>query len=155
RRRKAVELEIRVSRVQRAQKFFVPLDTELWVQSALHQHARSAERDCLVNLLANLFKGLDVRVRLSGPSVEGAEGADDVADVRVVDVAVNDVRDDAFGVFATPNLVRRHAHTRDVVRLEKDGALLRRHALAREHAVKYGLDVFRVHKTQSTNPPVF
>src|SRR5947209_2996997 len=145
RRREAVELKVRVSRVQRAQEFFVPLQGEVRVQTALHQHARAAERDGLVNLLANLLEGSDIRVGLSGPPVESAEGADDVADVRVVDVAVNDVRDDASGVLATPNLVRRRAHSRDVVRLEKDGALLRRHASARENAVEDGLDVCRSH----------
>src|SRR5205085_11003970 len=87
-RREAMELEVRVARVERAQKVFVPLDAEVRVEPALHEHAGAAEREGLVDALADVFERADVRVGLARPPVEGAEGADDVADVRVVDVAV-------------------------------------------------------------------
>jgi hypothetical protein len=86
------------------------------VQAALHQDARAAERDSLVNLLANLFDGADVGVWFAGATVEGAESADDVADVRVIDVAINDVGDDARRVSSLANLVGGDADARDVVR---------------------------------------
>src|SRR5215218_3693986 len=140
-RREAVELEIWIARVKLAQEVFVPLDAEVGMQPALHQHARAAERDGLVDSLANLFERLDVSVGLSRPPVEGAEGADDVADVRVVYVAVDDVRDDARGVLARANLVGGRAHARDVEGLKQGRALLRRHAPAFNYAVENRLNV--------------
>ena len=54
-------------------------------------------------------------MRLSGPAelarpaIERAEGADNVADIRVVDVAINDVRDDVVLVPTLPHFVGRRA----------------------------------------------
>jgi hypothetical protein len=39
RRREAVQLKLRILCVQRPQQIFVPLDIEIRMQSALHQHA--------------------------------------------------------------------------------------------------------------------
>jgi hypothetical protein len=78
---------------------------------------------------------------VSGSAIESAKSADDVADVRVVDVAVNDVSDDAFGVKAFANLVRREANAYKIVRLKKRRTILGGKALAGESAVKNRLNV--------------
>ena len=93
-RRKAVQLKAGIFRMQRPQQIFVPLDIKIGMQPALHQHAGAAERDRLVDPLADLFDRMHVSVRLAGPAIERAERADDVAHVGVIDVAVDDVGDD-------------------------------------------------------------
>ena len=135
-RRKAVQLELRILCVQRAKQVLIPLDIEVRVKAALHQHARAAEFDRLIDTLLDLFHRMDVGVGFSRPSVEGAEGADDVADIRIVDIAVDDVRYDLITVLALADLVGREADTQNVLRFEKRGAIVGRKAFAREGFVQ-------------------
>src|ERR1700694_5762052 len=114
-RRKTVQLKVRIIRTQSAQEVFIPLETEVWMQPALHQHSRTAERDGLVNLRANLIHRAHISVRGTGPSIKGAEGADHVADVGVVDVSIDDVGDDVVRVTALANLIRSRADFGHVV----------------------------------------
>ena len=58
---------------------------------------------------------MNVSVGLSRSAIKRAECADDVADVRVIDVAVNDVSDDVIGIFALADFVRRRADFGNVV----------------------------------------
>ena len=98
-RRKTVKLKFRIFCVQRAQQLLVPLDIKIRMQAALHQHAGAAESDRLVDPFADLVDRMHVRVGLARPAIKRAERADDVADVRVIDVAVDDVGDDVGGFF--------------------------------------------------------
>ena len=61
---------------------------------ALHQNLRAAERDRLLDLLVHLVERDDVGVVVLFRPVKRAELAIDVADVGVIDIAVNDVGDD-------------------------------------------------------------
>src|SRR5690349_10117914 len=111
------------------------------MQTALHQHAGAAERDRLVDLLADLVERADVSVRRTGATIERAERADDVADVRVVDVAIDDVCAEVVRMSARAYLVGRSAHPRDVVRFKKLRALIRGHPLTSEHPVQDRLNI--------------
>ena len=62
---------------------------------------------------------MNVRVGLARPPVKCTESADDVADVRVVDVAVDDVGDNVGGIFSHADLVRGEADADKIVRFEK------------------------------------
>src|SRR5688572_24589956 len=110
------------------------------MKSALHQHTGAAERDRLVDLLADLVERPNIRVRRAGPAIERAEGADHVADVRVVDVSIDDVRDHVSGMTAGTNLIRGDTHAGDVVRLEQRRAFFNGHAFAREHSIENRLN---------------
>src|SRR5258708_36571232 len=98
RRRKTMQLKTRVPRGQGPQQIFVPFDAKGRVQSALHQHTRAAQGNRLVNLRANLVDRAHVSIRGARPSIKRAERADYIADVRVVDVAIDDVSDDVVGL---------------------------------------------------------
>lgn len=75
------------------------------MQSALHQHAGPAKLDRFIDAFLYLFDRMDVCVRPSRPSIKGAEGADDVADVGIIDVAVNYICDDIGWIFSLANFV--------------------------------------------------
>src|SRR5580765_4042743 len=72
----------------------IPLLVQLWVMAALHENLGAAKGDGFLDFLIDFVEGDYVGVVVFLNAVEGAEFAIDVADVGVVDVAVNDVSDD-------------------------------------------------------------
>ena len=87
-----------VARLDRAEEILVVVDAEVGVVAALHEQAGAAERERLLDLLED--HGLRQQVALAlvaGPAVEGAEVAVGDADVRVVEVPVDDERDPRAG----------------------------------------------------------
>jgi len=105
RRRETVQLKARILRAQRAQKIFIPFDSKIRMQPTLHQHAGAAKRNGLVDFRANLIDGSDVSVGRAGPPIESAKGADYIADIRVINVAIDDVGDDVVEMTALPNFI--------------------------------------------------
>ncbi len=105
----------------------------------LHQHARAAERERLLDLLVDHRLGQQVPLALvARAAVEGAEVAVGDADVRVVDVAVDDERD-ATRVGAAPAQLVRGATDRDqVARLEQREGVGVGDALAVERLLQDG-----------------
>src|SRR5580658_6397066 len=81
-----------------------PIDLEIGMNAALHQHAGSAHLESLGNFVVNGFEVENVAlvrawIRLAGAgqrAIEGAKGAVFSAEVRVVDVAIDDVGDHAL-----------------------------------------------------------
>src|SRR5206468_7497957 len=94
RRREAVQLKSGILCAERAQKIFVPLDAKIRMQPTLHQDARPAERNRLVNLRADLINRAHVSIGRARSSIERAESAYDIADVCIVDIPIDDVGDD-------------------------------------------------------------
>ena len=66
------------------------------MQTALHQDAGAAQVDGLLDLLEDHFLRKNVAFGVAHRAVERAEAAILGAEVRVVDIAVDDVADDAF-----------------------------------------------------------
>ena len=97
---KRVQLEVRIARLHAAEQVLVPRDRQVGVVAALQQQLVAAERDRLVDLAVDLVEAEDVAVGVPDLAVERAEVAARDADVGVVDVAVDDVGDDAVGMLA-------------------------------------------------------
>ena len=93
-RRQRVQLELRVPRLHRAEQILVPRDRQVRVVAALQQQLIAADGDRLVDLAEDLLEAEHVAVGRADRTVERAEVAARDADVRVVDVAVDDVGDD-------------------------------------------------------------
>ena len=51
-----MELELRIFFVEAREKIFVPLDIEVGMESTLHEDTRAAERDRLIDALADLIE---------------------------------------------------------------------------------------------------
>jgi hypothetical protein len=116
--------------LDRAQQILVPLDLQVRVESALHEDAGAAQLDGLLDLLEDDFLGQDVALGVAQRAVEGAEGAVLAAKVGVVDVAVDDVGDHAFGMQAPPDGVGSHADADEVGIFEQiDGFFVAQHVL--------------------------
>src|SRR5437588_2007281 len=124
RRGETVKLKPRVLRTKRAQKIFVPLNSKIRMQPALHQHARAAEGNRLVNLRANLIDRAHVCVRRARPAIEGAESTHDIAYIRIVNISIDDVGDDVIWMTRLANFVSRGADASYVVRFEQHGVVI-------------------------------
>ena len=75
-----------------AEQLLVPLQSQMRMQSALHEDLVAAQRHGLADLLEQDVAVEHVGVGVVHLSIEGAEIADGGADVGVVDVAVDVVR---------------------------------------------------------------
>ena len=73
------------------QQIEIPLLREFGMMAALHQNLRAAERDGFLDFFVHLVKGDDVGVVVLFHAIEGAKLAIDVANVGVIDIAINDV----------------------------------------------------------------
>ena len=110
-----------------AHHLLVPVNLEVRMQAALHQHSRTAELDGLADLLVDRVELEDVAFLRGRPfqrAVECAEGAIFSAEVGVIDVAVDDVGDRAFGMKPSTHRVGFHADADQVVGLEHLQGLL-------------------------------
>ena len=92
-RAEAVDVD-RVVALDVPQQVEVPLERDVRIVPALHEDLHAAERLGLVDLRADLLERERPALAVLGAAVERAEAAVGDADVRVVDVAVDDVRDD-------------------------------------------------------------
>ena len=72
----------------------VIVDCQTGMVPALKQHLDSSGSGEFIQLLIHLLMGDDIAVGLFLRAVEGTELAVDIADVRVVDVPVDDIGDD-------------------------------------------------------------
>src|ERR1700742_4502298 len=88
------------------------------MQATLHEHAGAAHLDRLSYLSIDRFKVENVafccELTLEW-TIERAEAAVLRAEIRVVDVAVDDVGDDALGMQFAAQCIRFHAETDQVV----------------------------------------
>jgi hypothetical protein len=114
----AVQPDGREALLDAGEEALEPVDLEVRVDAALHQHAGSAHIERLADLVVDGVEVEDValggELALERP-VEGAEGTVLGAEVGVVDVAVDDVADHALGMKAAAHGVCLHADADQVV----------------------------------------
>ena len=116
--RVTVQVNLRETIFDSAQHLLVPVDFQVGMQAALHQHSRTAKFHGLTDLVVNRVEVEDVAVFRGRPlqrAIEGAEGAVLGAKVRVIDVAVDDVGDHALGMQPTAHRVGFHADADQVI----------------------------------------
>ena len=125
----------RVARLDRAEQVLVPVDAQVGVVAALHEDRRPAQRQRLLDLLEDHRPRQHVALAgVARSPVEGAERAVGVADVRVVQVSVDDERDDAGVGPPVSQLVGRPADRDEVARPQELGRVVVGDPLALERA---------------------
>ena len=118
RRRVAMQMDFRKALANAAQHLLVPLDFQVRMQTALHQNACAAQLHRFADLVVDRLELQDVAF-LSGRSfqwpVERAKGAVLRAEVRVIDVAVDNVGDHALGMQLAPHRIRFHPNADQII----------------------------------------
>ena len=136
RRRQRVQVD-RVALLDRAEEILVVVDPEVGMVAALHEEAGAAERERLLDLLEDdRLRQQVALVAVARAAVEGAEVAVGDADVRVVQVPVDDERDAVRVGLAAAQLVRDAADRDEVARVEERDRLVVGDALAGERLVE-------------------
>lgn len=102
----------------------VPFDFEFGMEAALHQYAGTAEVDGFLNFFEDRFVREDVTFRGIHRTVEVAEGAIFCTEVGVVDIAIDDVADDAVWVKVFTDRISGHSERDEVVGMKKVQGLL-------------------------------
>ena len=109
-----------------------PVDLQVRVDAALHEDAGAAHLLRLGDLGCRWCRSRGCSLRLASlaleRAIEGAEGAVLRAEIGVVDVAVDNVGDDAFRVEAAAHRVGFHADADQIVRVEAVDRLFARDA---------------------------
>ena len=117
----AMEMNLWEAHFDSAQHLFVPINLQVGMQPTLHQHTGAAEFHGLANLFVDGIEIENVTFfcgRAFQRTIEGAEGAVFGAEIRVINVAVDDVGDGAFGMKLAAHRVGFHADTDQVVGFE-------------------------------------
>src|SRR4051812_24395154 len=122
-----------VASLDRAKEIFVVVDREVGMMAALHEQPGAAEGDRLLDLLEDDRLGQEIALpRVSWASVERAELAIRVTDVRVVEVPVDDERDASGVGLPVAKLVGGAPDRDEVTRLEQRRRVLVRDPIAVE-----------------------
>ena len=109
------------------QQALKPFDLEIRMQAALHENAGATHGDCFCDFVVDGFEVEDVAfgsLLAFEWTIEGTEGAVLGAEVGVVDVAIDDVGHNAFGMQLSAHGIGFHAETDEVVRVEVIEGLL-------------------------------
>ena len=110
-----------------AQHFLVPIDLEIRMQPALHQHSSAAQFDGLADLVIDGIELKNVtffRRRPFQRTIKGTESAVLGTVIGVINVAVNDVGDHALGMTFAAHGVCFHPDAYQVIGLEHFQSLL-------------------------------
>src|SRR5438093_525119 len=123
------------------------------MQTALHQKPGTAKFDGFADLVIDGFEIENVpffRAWAFEWPIEGAEGAVLGAEIRIVNVTVDDVGDHALGVQPAPRRVGFHADADQVIGLEEIEGLLLGQGHGRIHTSTILIEQWAASKTQMT-----
>src|SRR5262245_4659388 len=104
-----MQLEFRVPCFHRPEQILVPLNRQIRIVAALQQELVAADGNRLVDLPEDLLETEDVPFAVANLTIERAEVAARHAHIRVIDVAVDDVGDDAIRMFAGTDAIGKRA----------------------------------------------
>lgn len=131
-RAERVQIDLRKTLFDRPQQILVPLQGQRRVESALHQDLIAAEIDGFLNLLEQHLLRQHVRFLVTFRTVERTEVTNSGASVAVVDVAVDIVRADSFGMHPLRHGMSCFADGDQVVRVQQREGIVRRKSFARD-----------------------
>src|SRR6516225_10898512 len=103
----SVDVDVRIFFSDVLQEIDVPLERQFRMMPALHQDLNAARRRQLVELLIKLFARKNVMIFVPLGSIKRAELAVNVANIRIIDVAVGDVGHDLASASAVTFFFRQ------------------------------------------------
>ena len=108
-RTKTVNVDLRKLAFYMRQQIQIPLQGKFRMMAALHQNLRAAQSDGLFDLAVHFVKRDDVGIVIRLRAIKGAEFAIDVADVSIIDIAINNIGDDLIAATVMGRRARQFA----------------------------------------------
>ena len=96
-----------------AKQIQIVIDPQFWVMPALHQDLYDPDTGQFFDLLVDLLLRQDVKIGIFLRAIESAKLAINIANVRVVNVALNDIGDD---LVPSPPVGRRFGQFAPMIR---------------------------------------
>jgi len=134
------------------QQIDVPLERQFRMVAALHQDLNPARRRKFVQLLIDLLERKNVMVFVPFRPIKRAEFAVNVADIRVIDIAIDDIGHDltpaaaiTFRLCQIPSGVRKRAQFLKWPAIQLEHVVCR-NPFARENAFREHISVNRNHR---------
>ena len=109
RRAESVDVDVRIFLSDVMEQVDIPIEPELGMMAALHQDLHPAGRGQFIEFLVDLLASQDVMVVVLLGAIKRAELAIDVADVGVIDVAIDDISHDLAPAAVVVFLLRQIA----------------------------------------------
>src|SRR5262250_2380770 len=100
------------------QHLFMPIDLQVWMQAALHQHASATQFNGLTDFVVDSLETENVSLFGLGSlqrTIKRAKRAVLGAEIRVIDVAVDDVGGNTLRVQSASHCVGFHANADEIV----------------------------------------
>src|SRR5437588_6568730 len=122
-----MQVNLGKSLLDATQHLLVPVNFQIGMQAALHQHACAAEFHRLANLVVDRFQIQDVSLFSFGSlqwTIKRAECAVLGAEVRVINIAIDNVSNHALGMQFAPDGVGLHADADEVIGAKQVESLL-------------------------------
>ena len=76
------------------QKIDIPRERQFWMMHALHQNLHPASRGKFIQLLIDLLEAKNIMILIALRPIKRAEFAVNVADIGIVNIAIDDVSHD-------------------------------------------------------------
>src|SRR5438046_4783995 len=125
-------------------KVLVIIDLQVRMHAALHQDARSAERNRFFDLLVNHMVGQDVGLTITLHAVERAKCAELFAHIRVIDIAIDDVADDIVRMETRAYPISCAGKIQKIRFFKQPDSLIRRDSSAFRSGVQYRVDASHI-----------
>src|SRR5688572_22307820 len=114
----------RVTRLNSRQEILVIIDLQIRMNAALHQDTGATESDRFFDLFVDHMIRKNVSLRVALYPVERTERAKLLADIGVVDVAIDDIADDIIRMPADSDAVSRFSQIEQVRVFEEQDRLI-------------------------------
>src|ERR1700730_13955161 len=117
----AVQMNFRKTLLDAAQHLLMPVNLEIRMQASLHQYSGASEFDGFADLLVDGLEIQDVSFfgfRSLEWTIERAKRAVLGAIIRVVDIAINNICDDAMRMQFSPHRVSFHSDANKIIGFE-------------------------------------
>src|SRR5215471_4608093 len=99
-RTKSMDVQLRKLLLNMSKQIQIPLLGQFRMVTSLHQNLRSAERNGLLDLLIDFIEGDHISITIFLGPIKGAKLAINVANVGVIDIAIDNVSDNFLSAAA-------------------------------------------------------
>ncbi len=109
----------RIFRFDVPQQLFVPFNLQLRMKASLHQNPGPAKRECFFNLGIQNFQTMKIRIVFEGRTIKCAKRTLYITNVRVVNVAIDDVAHHGVRMKSGSHIIGGHPQLQQIIAMKE------------------------------------